>query len=248
MTTDDNALTVIEDGAAALVELEPINRELVVRFADTLLGIHPGAQDVGKVGMRTVAQLALMTGANPLPGSNGIHCWKDKDGRICIAFGIGFWRGEAEKMGGLLWLDRPRPMTAEERETYGIPEGTYAAVARAALKREAFALRADARAFGEEMPLREALEQVARDGIGIAAPGEYAKKGRPLQWTADERAERDLLRKLCPVAQRARQVHTGGHGWHVSQFVRQVATLPGSYDIGAANADLFGDAAGEEEE
>jgi hypothetical protein len=237
---EKNAVIVIEDESGA-AELEPMNRDLIVRMGDTLMGIHPGAKDVGVIGMRAVAQLAIMTGANPLPGANGIHAWKDKDGKTCIQFGIGFWRGEAEKAGGLLWLDHPRPMTEAERKSYGVADGVLASIARAALKAEAFSLRADARKFGDDLTLREAMEQTARAGVGIAAPGEYAKKGRPAQWVADERAERDLLRKLCPIAQRQRPAAPGGWGWNAAQFARpDVAQLPDGYTAESANLDLFG--------
>ena len=76
----------------------PIDRDLVVEFGDTLMGIHPSATEIGLQGMRTIAQLALVTGANPLPGTNGIHAWRDKKGRLCFKFGIGYWRTQGERV------------------------------------------------------------------------------------------------------------------------------------------------------
>ena len=106
-TTDDVIILDPTD-----YERDPINRADVVQFADTLMGIHPNALEIGKLGMRTVAQLAIATGANPLPGTNGIHAWLDKNDNVCIQFGIGYWRDKADRAGGILWLSRPRPYDA----------------------------------------------------------------------------------------------------------------------------------------
>lgn len=217
-----------------------INRSLVVEMGDTLMGIHPAAQTIGKIGMRAVAQLALMTGASPLPGTNGIHAWTDNKGKLCIQFGIGFWRGEAEQAGGILWAQRPRPMTADERKAWGVVGGDFASYCKAALKRDAYELMATMRGMGVQMTLKEAVEQTAVEGVGVASSekwssgGEYkeAKNGRPIQWTADERAERDLLRKLVPVISRARQnletgtYITGGNGWDLQEFAHTAPPLP----------------------
>ena len=116
---------------------QPINRDLVVEFGDTLMGVHPNAQEIGIRGMRTVAHLALITGAHPLPGTNGIHAWRDKKGYLCIQFGIGFWRQQGTLAGGILWISRPRPMTDEERAEYIIAETQHASICIAALKRDA---------------------------------------------------------------------------------------------------------------
>lgn len=247
MSTDDDSMILVEDAAVDLAQFEPIiDRGMVVRLAETLEGVHPAAQEIGTRGLRTIAQLALATGVNPLPGGgNGLHAWRDNKGRLAIQFGIGFWRQLASEAGGILWQDRPRPMTQAEREQFGIADGTYAAVARGALKTDAFALRADARQFGDELALRDAVALVAREGIGIAGADEYSKAGRPLQWTALQRAERDLLRQLVSIAKRTRPAASGGHGWHVTDFVREHVELPAGYSMADANADLFGDSDGE---
>lgn len=180
-------------------ERDPINRADVVQFADTLMGIHPEADTIGTRGMRVVAQLAIATGANPLPGTNGIHAWVDNKSKMCIQLGIGYWRQQAEMAGGILWIRRPRPMTDQEREDHEVTEQQQASICIGALSRDVFSLLKNAQDCGFELSLAEAKNEVARVGAGIVNPGEYAKKGRSPQWTADLRAERDLLRQLVPA-------------------------------------------------
>ncbi len=224
---------------------QPIDRDLVVDFADTLMGIHPAAKDVGVIGMRSVAQLALVTGANPMPGTNGIHAWKDNKGKLNIQFGIGFWRGQLEQEGGALWIIKPRPMTKEEQEEHGVKDGQLAAIASAALRKDALSLLAEARSLGLDLTLREAKGEVAQVGTGVVNQNEYAKAGRSPQWTANLRAERDLIRKLVPIMQRAREslisgeYQGGGQDWNVRQYVPSIPSeIPDDYDADDANADL----------
>ena len=227
----------------------PIDRDLVVEFGDTLMGVHPNAKEVGLQGMRTVAQLALITGANPLPGTNGIHAWRDKKNNLIITFGVGFWRTQAELEGGILWVDRPRPMTTSEREYYGILDQQIASICKAALRKGVFRLMDSAREFGQTMSIKDAKEEVARVGVAIVNPNEYDAKGRNKQWKADLRAERDLLRQLVPIMQRSRQnaiegAHVqGGLDWSAGEFahLQSGEELPDDYSADDANVDLFGD-------
>jgi len=215
-------------------------------LADALMGMHPAAREVGIEGMRTVAQLAMLTGANPLPGTNGIHVWRDKEGRICHAFGVGFWRGEADRAGGLLWLITPRAMTEEERKAHAVAPGIPAAICSAALRAEVFSLRAQARQFGDELTFEEAKAAVARTGIGIGVANEYPKKGRPAIWAALMRAERDLLRQLVSIGTNGapppvRRDWSPRQLGDMSGHVPLVGADGGRYTMADANADLFGD-------
>lgn len=234
-----------------------LDQDMIVRMGDNLMGVHPSADEIGTRGLRTVAQLALMTGANPLPGTNGIHAWRDNKGKLCIQFGIGFWRGQAEAEGGIVWIDRPRPMSDEERAWYQIADDDYAAIAKGALQRDVFNLLRDARQMGLDMGFNEAKEEVARVGIATAGTGTYTynnkqhfkekKQGRPLIWTAIEGAERDLLRQLTPILKRSRENLEqstrveGGQDWSVHQFVRVPSgTELEDMDLDEANDALFG--------
>lgn len=224
----------------------PIDRDIVREFADTLYLMHPAAKEVGIEGMRTVAQLSLVTGANPLPGTNGIHAWVSK-GKICIQFGIGYWRGKAEEAGGVLWIDRVRPMTEAERRDYGVGEKQNASITSGALKADVIALIREMSSVGVALTLTEAKHELAQTGYAIADPGEYDKAGRNKQWTSDLRAERDLYRKLVPaLVQERRRVETGeylrgGNGWRREQYTGEsIVTLPENYSVEDANNDLFG--------
>ena len=231
-------------------ERDPINRADVVQFADTLMGIHPNALQIGKLGMRTVAQLAIATGANPLPGTNGIHAWLDKHDQVCIQFGIGYWRDKADRAGGILWLSRPRPMSDDERADFGVLANQQASICMGAMKRDVFDLIRDAKEYDLNLSLEDAKREVARTGYGIVNQGELLKKGRNPQWSADLRAERDLLRQLVPanetnapnVLDRSpAQLVTDAQNLDAYELLTapENSTLPDDYNIEDANKDFF---------
>jgi hypothetical protein len=260
--TSEIALAVLENSETGLVTIDtsayagrPIERDLVVEFGDTLMGVHPNAQEIGIRGMRTVAHLALITGAHPLPGTNGIHAWRDKKGYLCIQFGIGFWRQQGTLAGGILWISRPRPMTDEERAEYIIAEAQHASICIGALKRDVFALLHEAAEYNVTINFQDAKLEVARVGTGIVNPGEYDKNGRSPQWTANLRAERDLLRQLVPVISPGK-LEPGNRDRDTTEqdptlplSLHSISTvhdphpdrpqLPDDYTIEDANADLF---------
>ena len=77
---------------------------------------------------------------------------------------------------------------------------------------------------------------------GIVNPGEYDKNGRSPQWTANLRAERDLLRQLVPVISPAAAESpeamiasaTTVHDPHPNRL-----PIPDDYTLEDANADFF---------
>jgi hypothetical protein len=168
------------------------NREVVREMADRLMALHPSAEEVGTMGMRAAAQLAVLVDASPLPSTNEIHVWMDK-GKISVALGINYYRRKAEEWGGVLWLIQPRQMRQQEREEYGIPEGHLAGIARAVKVEDM------EKYLGMGLTPNDVWDMASRTGIGTASQGEYAKKGRPPVWTAFKRAEVDLYRQLFPV-------------------------------------------------
>ncbi len=187
-------LTVVEnvDGTA----LQPYrNRNEVRELAERLLSLHPAAADVGQAGMFAVAQLALMIGASPLPGTNEIHVWaKEKGGQKVIQFqlGINYYRRKAQEQGGVLWAVQPRQMNDPERKDYGIPAGQLAAICRGirASEMEKW-LRFD-------IPANQIWDMASAAGVGVSGINE-AKHGRPAIWTALKRAEVDVYRALFPT-------------------------------------------------
>lgn len=208
--TNTKELQVVERVEGTV--LQPYqNRDVVRELTERLTAMHPNAKELGTAGVMAVAQVALMTGANPMPGSNGIHAWRDKDGNLKMMYGIGYWRGQGEYAGGIRWSIQPRPMTRQEMEKYGIQptikkyDKTYqvhAAICAGALWSEIRKAKALYREFGENPPLREVAEEVSVIGYAVVDESEYAKVGRSLSWTATERAERDMWRKLLPVIAR----------------------------------------------
>lgn len=208
VTTTDDAPDVVGEDIDTLMNL-PINRDGVIRLGDTLMGIHPQAKEIGLVGMRTVAQLALATGANPLPGTNGIHAWIDNKGKLCVQFGIAFLRSLVEVSGGYSWEIRPRAMTKEEREELGVLDGDMAVICSGALNRDMKRVAETIKAAGlPPLSWQELKAGVAQRGYGIVSSEKWSnsggykntKAGRSLAWSAELAAERDMLRRLVPIS------------------------------------------------
>jgi len=176
--------------------------EAVGHLVDRLMMLHGAASEVGRAGMRAVASLAIMIGANPLPGAGEIHVWKNKQGQIQVDLGIFFYRRRADELGGIFWQERPRPMTEDERELFRIPDDYLAAICSAVRKPELDEY------LGKGFDLRQIFEGLAKQGIGTVHQSARAKEGRPLLWTALKNCEKDLLRQLYSNWQR---IPVGGH-------------------------------------
>lgn len=168
-------------------------REEVRELVERLLFLHPAAADVGRVGMWAVAQLAVLSGASPLPQTNEIHVWKNNKGVIQTTLGINYFRRRAQQMGGIFWKIRPQQMNVKERTEYIIPEGVVAAICEGVRVEDM--LRFKELGF---TPI-EVYQSVGQVGIGTVVAGDYAKKNRPIIWTALKAAEIDLYRKLFPM-------------------------------------------------
>ena len=230
----DTALMVSEQRALTAYS----EREEVRELADRLLNMHPAATEVGAAGMRAAAQLALLLGANPLPGVNEVHIWKDNKGRTCMSLGVNYWRRKAQEWGGILWQCQPRAMRPDEAKEYGIPQGITASICWGVRAEDMLRFRAAGFATNE------IWDMCGATGVGTVGANEYAKQGRPLIWTANKRAETDLLRQLFPA--------------QFSQISGQLAQAPVTvlpieedepdpeleqprrYTLADANRDLFG--------
>ena len=214
------------------------DRDDVRELGDRLMAMHPAALEVGKPAMLAAAQLALMLGANPLPGVNEMHVWKDNKGRPCMSLGINYWRRKAQEWGGILWQQQPRAMRPNEATEYSIPQGVTAAICRGVRTEDMIRFKA----LG--FTTNEIWDMCGATGIGTVTANEYAKQGRPLLWTATKRAETDLLRQLFPaqfgnVAGRLTEVPATV----IAVDVPEAEDAPARYTISDANADLFGDGA-----
>lgn len=185
----DNSLVLSDNGALTRYAARDDVREL----GDRLMAMHPAAGEVGAAAMRAAAQLAILLGANPLPGVNEVHIWKDNKGRNCMSLGINYWRRKAREWGGVLYEIRPRPMRQNEMTEYGIAAGTTAAICRGVRADDMIKFKAAG------FTTNEIWSMCGATGIGTQGPNEYAKSGRPGVWTSLKRAETDMLRQLFPA-------------------------------------------------
>lgn len=185
----DNAMIIHENGAALSVYQE---RDDVRELEDRLMAMHPAAGEVGREGMRAAAQLALLLGANPLPGVNEVHIWK-QSGKACMSLGINYWRRKANEWGGLVYEVQPRPMKAAELTEYNIPAGTMAAICKGCRIEDMLRFRAAG------FTTREIWDMAGRTGVGTQGANEHPKAGRPNIWTSIKRAETDMLKQLFPA-------------------------------------------------
>lgn len=188
--TNENGLAVIEHVNGTSLEMYQ-DRNEVRELTDRLLSLHPAASEVGKPGMIAVAQLALLVGASPLPGTNEIHVWKSGN-KIQFQLGINFYRRKADEQGGVLWAIQPRQMRDDERAEYGVPQGQIAAICKAVRRQDM------EKYVGMGFKPNQIWDMVGRVGIGTAG-GNEGKAGRTAVWTALKRSEVDLYRSLYPA-------------------------------------------------
>lgn len=205
------------------------DRDEVRELADRLMAMHPAANDVGVENMRAAAQLAILVDASPLPGTNEISVWKDKDGRICFSLGINYFRRKTQELGGVLWYIQPRQMNAKERDEYSIPKDITAAICKAVRAEDMLKYKAAG------FTTNEVWNMCAASGISTVGQNEYSKKGRPAVWSALKRAEVDLYRQLFPIMMRQLTAAT--------EKVKAVVTVEGGprQSLEEINRDLFGD-------
>ena len=84
--TNESEIAIVEHVSGTALE-NFRDRDEVRELAQRLLSLHPQAKEIGISGMTAVAQLALLVGASPLPGTNEIHVWKSGDK---IQFQLGY--------------------------------------------------------------------------------------------------------------------------------------------------------------
>lgn len=259
-SADRQLIPTVEGTALATYQ----DREVVKELVSRLMSFHPAKDEVGQAGMLMAAQLALLMGASPLPGTNEIHIWKDNRGNINVSPGINYWRRRAQTYGGIWWVDRPRPMTELERREYYIPDGELAAICIGMSMQEIQPL------LDRNVSIKDIAKAKAIIGVGTVTTsktqyGAYKeqKSGRPLIWTAVKRAETDILKQLFPyrpgesfTAGAGLRPMEGGGGYtldtaspHWAGLSMTLAeperTLPeGDRSVDDINEELFGSKAG----
>lgn len=261
MTQQETQLQVIDSVHGTALE-NYADRSIVRELMSRLLKFHPAAAEVGEPGMLMAAQIAILMGASPLPGTNEIHIWMDK-GKPKVEAGINYWQRRGDQKGGVLWDIEPRPMTEAEREMYQIADGFYGAICRGVRLMDIEQLRQ----MG--LSINQAMKMKGVTGIGVAAKTEYAKNGRPPIWTAIKRSKTDFFKMAFPFipgeiiapgvgmqrnADGAIQPDYSDPHWGAelswdaqdepaerSEFVQHMATLPHE----EFNEILFGDGGGD---
>jgi len=199
--TEELAQKEQEDVALAPIEVDVSGtciehyggRSEVRELGDRLMALHPAAAEVGQAGLRAVAQLAILSGASPLPGTNEIHVWKNKAGIIQTTLGINYFRRRARELGGIFWRSHPRQMNVKERQEYLIPEGVIAAICEAVRIEDMLRFRE------LDFAAQDIFDSVGEVGIATVLSTAHTKQNRPLLWTAFKGAEIDLYRKLFPM-------------------------------------------------
>jgi hypothetical protein len=198
--------------------IKPYGEETeITTIMNRLMSLHPQSGEVGTEGMRAVAQLSLMVGANPLPGVGEVHVWRDWKGQLSVMLGIAYYRRKAKEKDSVIWMERndPRPMTNEERKANGVNPNDLAAICKG------YVLSTYLKLIETGMPWDVVERKIARTGTAIVSHKEmfhqtdkkrkngsvYAKKGEPIpapngrtwQWVAQKRAEMDFYRTMSLI-------------------------------------------------
>ncbi len=196
-------------------------REEVRELATRMMKFHPAYKAVGETGMIAAAQLAILSGANPLPTAGEIHIWQDWRGETVVMLGIAFWRRKAREVDAPIWFvdvndtnqDRrnyePRLMQDDERAAHGVLDGDIAAICKS------YRLSEYLKLIGVGTPWQVAQQMITRTGIGIVNHKEtvaqrktkYRNIGDPIDpphgrtwvWVACKRAEQDVYRVLSLI-------------------------------------------------
>jgi hypothetical protein len=196
-------------------------REEVRELASRMMKFHPAFKDVGETGMIAAAQLAILSGANPLPTAGEIHVWQDWRGETVVMLGIAFWRRKAREVDAPIWFVdvqdtqqarrsyEPRLMHEAERAAHGVLDGDIAAICKA------YRLSEYLKLIEVGTPWQVAQPMITRTGIGIVKHKEtVAQKatrmrsvgdpiepphGRTWVWVACKRAEQDVYRALSLI-------------------------------------------------
>lgn len=207
---------------------------------------HEKASEIPANVIRAGAILALQVGANPNPLAGELYIYPIQ-GRYTPYLGIAYYRRMAVERGAYVMFvpagrdengqrmsNEPRPMTADERALYNVPDNVDASICRG-FRQDIFAQMLE-----RGVPFEPAMEMCARVGVAFLRDeekrdrsGKYMNppNGRSWQWKCDKRAEVDLYRKLGVVAALVNQAEE-------SAALTVQAERP-RYTVEQANADLF---------
>lgn len=153
-----------------------------------------------------VAQISLITGADPTQASGELYVWVSQ-GQLCWHLGYKFWERRSMEQGGILFLDHPAKMTPERRDEWGVEQNAVATAYTRGIGH--FQLLEKWKELKGIMQGSEIKRAYAREGIGIVHKTETVSykndkpisppKGKTWQWVASKRARMDLQRQLFPL-------------------------------------------------
>lgn len=98
------------------------NEDDLYALAQRIMDVHSFAEEMGEEGCLYMAQIALATGARPLPEELGeIPVWRDKKtGELIFMLGFPYFVRVMESHGGGVWWPTARSMSKEERTEYKV--------------------------------------------------------------------------------------------------------------------------------
>lgn len=164
----------------------------------------PNADKLGTKGVALVAQVAIMHGLDPLPGSDHLYSWKDDRGNINVVVGY----------KGLLHLARKqvrfthvsRAMNDEERAEHGLAEKEIGYIT------ELYEIASAIECQKANIPYHPVV------GSARWKPGEKIPAGRTPAWVAKKNSLKDALRQIVTTGTRLQEAIDSA----MQQFASQV--------------------------
>lgn len=164
----------------------------------------PNADKLGTKGVALVAQVAVMHGLDPLPGSDHLYAWKDDKGNINVVVGY----------KGLLHLARKqvrfthvsRAMTVAERDEHGLSEKEIGYIT------ELYEIASAIECRQAGIPYHPLI------GSARWKPGDKVPAGRTPAWVAKKNSLKDALRQIVTTGTRLQEAIDGA----LQQFASQL--------------------------
>ncbi len=185
MIDQDNARKVTP--ASAIVAYG--DSDEVKQLAGRLQAFLPNSKELGKTGLHLVAQVAILHGLDPMPGSDHLYAWYDKKkGELVVTIGYKGLIHLARRE--LAFTHTSRPMTEQEREEHGLREGWIGYVT------ELYELAKAAECKQIGIPYHPVV------GTAVWKPGDRVPAARTPAWVAKKNSLKDALRQVVTTGQR----------------------------------------------
>ena len=177
-----------------------IPEESILQLAQRVLDFYPASKSITTEEAMQMAQMALMTGANPLGEEPEIKIYEEGGKRV-IMLSVTYYERRAREAGGVMYYPEARHMTAQERSGYLVDDGDLAIICLGIPVSRVRELRQ--MEFGINMILGNGRDDTGmlQVGWGIVSSKEMSSTRQPEiggTWrkTAERRAVKHLLKKL----------------------------------------------------